>query len=134
MDVMKIEKLKKKRFLKLCFYTMLTAVILLLLYLIYKYTGFGFKCIFYEITGLKCAGCGITHALGSLLKLEFKEALLYNPLFPVFIFYIGFVFTFSAKKYLHDGNFSYISPNKCFDIFILILIVLWTLLRNLLGI
>ena len=34
-------------------------------------TGIGIPCIFYEITGLKCVGCGISRMLVSIVKLDF---------------------------------------------------------------
>ena len=41
-------------------------------------TGIGIPCIFYEVTGLYCPGCGITRMSLSLLKGEIEEAFHYN--------------------------------------------------------
>ncbi|MCD7741891.1 MAG: DUF2752 domain-containing protein [Ruminococcus sp.] len=43
-------------------------------------TGITIPCLFYEITGFKCPGCGVTHMLVHLIRLEFKEAFESNPL------------------------------------------------------
>lgn len=37
-------------------------------------------CLFHEVTGFRCAGCGITRALHALLHLRVGEALAMNPL------------------------------------------------------
>ena len=50
-----------------------------LLYGIFYIAGIG--CPIKFITGLSCAGCGMTRAYLSLLKLDFAEAFYYHPLF-----------------------------------------------------
>ena len=125
---------KNERFKKLVIYTILVGIIGLLIYIIYEFTGIGFKCPVYTITGFKCAGCGNTHFVGSIFKLRFKEALTYNFMFPLEAFYILWVYFFSARHYLKNGKFNYISPCKIFDIACLIIIALWIPIRNILGI
>ncbi len=129
-----LDKTKKERLKKLVFYTTLSCAIGLLLYLAYEFTGFGFKCPVHALTGFKCAGCGNTHFVGSILKLNFRDALAFNYMFPLEAFYILWVYFFSAKRYLKEGKFNYISPFKAFDIVCLIIIALWIPLRNVLGI
>ncbi len=48
-------------------------------YFVIRLTGFSFGCIFRRTTGLKCAGCGITHMFLNLFQLKFKEAFYCNP-------------------------------------------------------
>lgn len=129
-----LDKTKKERFKKLVFYTTLSCAIGLLLYLVYEFTGFGFKCPVHTLTGFKCAGCGNTHFVGSILKLNFRDALAFNYMFPLEAFYILWVYFFSAKRYLKEGKFSYTAPFKAFDIVCLIIIALWIPLRNILGV
>lgn len=62
---------------------------------------FGITCPIKFITGVSCPGCGMTRAYLSLLKLDFKSAYYYHPLFilPAFglIIYI-FRGKFSKKS------------------------------------
>ena len=62
----------------------------------------GIPCVFHEITGLYCPGCGATRAIVSLCKFNFYQAIRYNvlivSLIPVFM--ISFIF----KKYKKFGN------------------------------
>ena len=48
-------------------------------------TGVGIPCLFYEITGFKCAGCGVSRMLISLIKLDIRSAFEYNS----FLFVTG---------------------------------------------
>jgi len=43
-------------------------------------TNIGIPCVFRELTGLYCPGCGITRVVLSLLRLDFVQAFRYNPL------------------------------------------------------
>lgn len=45
----------------------------------------GIPCIFHEITGLYCPGCGSTRAAGALIKLEFYQAFRYNALATILL-------------------------------------------------
>lgn len=52
----------------------------------------GIPCLFRLATGLKCPGCGLTHAFAHILKLEFAEAWTDNKLsfivLPAGLFYL----------------------------------------------
>lgn len=49
-------------------------------------------CIFHEITGFYCPGCGITRCFNALVHLDFYQAFRYNALvvilLPLFLFYV----------------------------------------------
>ncbi|QMV42022.1 DUF2752 domain-containing protein [Cohnella cholangitidis] len=55
-------------------------------------TGIGIPCVFHELTGLYCPGCGITRAALSLLRLDFTQAYRYNALVfglaPIYLMYV----------------------------------------------
>ena len=59
-------------------------------YFFIRLTGISVPCLFRQMTGFKCAGCGITHMFINLFQLKIKDAFLCNPaaffLWPV----IGF--------------------------------------------
>ena len=74
-------------------------------YLIFVlFTGFGIPCLFYEITGLKCAGCGISRMLVSLIRLDVSAAFYHNP----FLFITGpFIVAYlvcNEARYVIRGN------------------------------
>ena len=59
-------------------------LILLIYYFINKYTGIYIPCVFHEITGYKCPGCGITRLFFHLINFQIKEAFFDNPYYPSF--------------------------------------------------
>ncbi len=50
------------------------AVLGLAYLLFFMHTGLGIPCVFRLVTGLKCPGCGVTHMLVDLLRLDFAGA------------------------------------------------------------
>ena len=124
----------KNRIIRLASFTFLALLGLFLLYLLYRFTGIGFKCPVFEITGFKCAGCGNTHALQSLLQLDILKSFSYNYIYPIEMFYIFWVYLNSAKNYIKNGKFNYKPPCQVLDIIILVIVILWIPLRNILGV
>ena len=65
-------------------------IMLFLLFLFYYFLNqklnIGIPCIFHELTGLYCPGCGITRMFFAIIELKFYDAFRYNPL--VFILLI----------------------------------------------
>lgn len=43
-------------------------------------TKLAIPCVFHELTGLYCPGCGMTRTVLALLKFDFAQAFRYNPL------------------------------------------------------
>jgi len=73
-------------------------------YLINKYTNFYIPCIFHEITGFKCPGCGVTRLLFALLNFNFVEAFKINPLVFIYLpfiityyFYVNYLYVYNKK-------------------------------------
>ena len=58
----------------------LTAAIGLSYLTFIRLTGFSLPCFFYEVTGIKCAGCGITRMALALSQFEIARAFFYNPI------------------------------------------------------
>ena len=67
-------------------------------------TNIKIPCLFYELTGFKCVGCGVTRLFVSVAHLDFISAFKYNPyLFITGPFLITFLF-FSELKYIRTGS------------------------------
>jgi hypothetical protein len=92
-------------------------------------TGLGIPCIFYEITGFKCPGCGVSRMLVSLVRFDLASAFLHNPfLFITGPFLIAYLVC-SEWKYVKHGNRS-LGKWEIFIWIELILALLYGVLRN----
>lgn len=67
---------------------------------------FGITCVFREITGLPCPGCGMTRAALSLMKFDIVNAAKYNItvfFMPYVFIYMFFDFRGKAHNYIMAG-------------------------------
>lgn len=65
-------------------------------------------CMIRNVTGFPCPGCGMTRAHIEVLKLNFKRAFYYHPLFifPSIIFFIIiFKKKFKIANYIYNNNY-----------------------------
>jgi len=108
-------------------------VVLSLLYFLFPATGYHFypKCIFHEITGLSCPGCGSQRAASALLHGHLLQAMDYNILCVVsipFILYSAFVFCWNAFSDKKMKQAIFYSP--VFVKTVLVTVLLFAVLRN----
>ena len=109
-------------------------IILVLLGFIYLQVfqkfGVGIPCIFYKLTGYKCPGCGMTHALREVWNGNFQNAWEYNPLsvtvFPILCIYLLYRF---QKEHFGKGDGFYIWEYILLAL-LFIVVVLFGYVRN----
>lgn len=70
--------MKGKGLFKIIFFLAVSGIILLVFY----------HCPFLYFFGIPCPGCGMTRALLSAVRFDFREAFYYHPLFGVVIVFI----------------------------------------------
>lgn len=71
---------RRTRRRKLLLQTAVWTAVLTGYYLYNRLTGLAIPCIFRKVTGFRCPGCGISHMLIHMSKLQLHEAMLANPL------------------------------------------------------
>ncbi|WP_409414973.1 DUF2752 domain-containing protein [Epilithonimonas sp.] len=84
------------------------------------------------ITGYDCAGCGIQRSFHSLLHFRLLEAFKFNPLFVIsipFLILALLLYLFNKNDKLSVKLDNYVF-NKKIIVFVLIIIFVFSLLRN----
>lgn len=62
----------------------------------------GVTCVFLHFFGIPCPGCGMTRALRAVLRLDFIEALHYNPLIYCMPYVFAYIFLDFKHKKVHN--------------------------------
>ena len=121
----------KKRLIKVIIRDVLLLLILIGYYFLNKKTGFYIPCVFREITGYMCPGCGITHLVFALLRLDIHEAFISNPLVFIYMPVTVFYFAYLDYLYIYEKKDKIIKkiPNWVW-IILIIITLLYGILRN----
>lgn len=108
----------------------LTAVFISTAYILSERGITIYVCPLYSATGIKCAFCGATRAVFAALGGNFPEAFGYNILWPLICLIAAgamvcfFIAIFFEKSFKHADRALYL---------LAVFVVLWTVIRNLLG-
>ena len=88
-------------------------------------------CVFHEVTGLYCPGCGAGRACYSILHGQFLEAFCYNPLMTVLLPLIGlYIAARMVDWVVTRGNHIDRKINVKFLTWVLVIVVVYGVLRN----
>ena len=100
------------------------------IYLMYK-LNIGIPCVYYELSGMYCPGCGITRAAYSLLQLDFYQAIRYNAFSIIIIPLIGLYLIGGIYSWLFNKtNFMDNKIPLVIWIIFIVLLLLYGILRN----
>ncbi len=102
--------------------------------LVMELTGHGIPCIFQRVTGFKCPGCGNTHALNLLLKGRFLDAVKSNAMMPAEAGFAVWLTLSVTVRYVRTGKYSLTTGCESANIAFLVLLLLWWIVRNIIGI
>lgn len=90
------------------------------------------KCIFLQITGFKCPGCGSQRVIHSLLHLEVRKAFEANAFLVLSLPYIAALLASVALKGRHPRFYNTLNSYPVI-ITICVLVIGWWIVRNILG-
>lgn len=99
----------------------------------YNHTGHGIPCIIYRLTGMKCAGCGLTRAIAAVMRLDFSAAFAYNPIWLLYAVYFLWIGSGCAVTYLRTGETDSLPGKLWVHILFLSAVLLFGVLRNVRG-
>lgn len=106
-------------------------IIILVLYLLISIVFHPvIPCIFHEVTGFYCPGCGISRMLISILKFDFYQAFRYNPLLFImlpfaFLLIINHIYSTINKK-----QSLYKKINNKVWIILCVVLIIYGIVRN----
>lgn len=113
----------------------LILAVIALFYFIFDPMEWGFmpRCVFHQITGLQCMGCGSQRMLHALLHGDIAGAFKANALFTCSLPFILFLLWLEMYKRKYSRLYA-----RVHSIFLIIsvgvVLLLWMILRNILGI
>ena len=97
-------------------------------------TGLYIPCIFRFITGWKCPGCGVSHMLVALLRLDFAGAFSENPFAFVLLPFLLSYGIYRAVRYIFHNDLSYRKWENTAAVAVVVIAVIFGIVRNLAGI
>lgn len=92
---------------------------------IVRLLGRGIPCIFHEITGLRCPGCGITHSVMSILAFDIAGAIQSNALSVIILLFIIWTFLYTSYHYIKTGIYRLSAGGAIPEIGFLVCFVMW---------
>ncbi|MBD5322399.1 MAG: DUF2752 domain-containing protein [Bacteroides sp.] len=107
----------------------IAAVIVTLYYLIAPSSGLYPRCPFKLLTGLDCPGCGSQRAIHALLHGDVAAAWHFNAMLLIGLPFMGLLVCARALRYRHPRLERTLNSGSVI-ILLLIVIVLWTIIRN----
>jgi len=90
------------------------------------------KCLFFELTGFSCPGCGISRMLYKFLDFKFVEGMRFNYFLAITMPFVLFIIVYSVYLYVKNKK-----ANKVFNvccIVYLFLLIVWGIVRNIIGV
>lgn len=124
----------KERFLKVIKYGTVIIAAGFAYALFYIKTGFAVPCVFNLITGLKCPGCGTTHMIINIMKLDFAQAFACNPVMFLLLPVFAYLICANLYRYIKYGKAGTPKHESVIGIIIIAVLVCFGILRNILHI
>lgn len=100
-------------------------------FVLYMTTGLGLPCVFHEVTGLDCPGCGVSRMLVSLLRLDFAAAWGYNAVLLCMLPVLLALLIGSIVRYVRTGSRKMTRFENILIWALVIILLAWGVLRNL---
>ena len=130
MNMLKHNTMVRKRLYKLLIRCTILLSVGVLYYIFIRVTGIKIPCLFYEITGMSCPGCGVTRMALALFQLDIAEAFKYQPVVLCSILPFGICLGVYAMRYVKDGNRQFSKWQSAVMWIIIAALLLFCIYRN----
>jgi len=97
---------------------------------LYAEFGIGFPCLFHEVTGQYCAGCGMTRAVVALSNMDFYQALRYNVFVVIALPFLAIYFLVEAYYWVLNRKNRFEKVFQVIAVVILVGLVVYSVFRN----
>ena len=94
-------------------------------------TGLGIPCVFRLISGLKCPGCGMTHAAVALAHLDIEGAFYYNKLSVTVVPLLIIILLIQEYRYIKTASRKISLPETLLLSVMLFVTIAYAVARNL---
>ena len=98
-----------------------------------QFTGWGLPCPIHLVTGLNCPGCGVSRMLLSMLRLDFSAAFHYNAVLFCMLPLLALLICLWIYRYIRYGGPRTSSVEKVLEIAMVAVLLVWGVVRNLVG-
>ena len=89
------------------------------------------ECIIHKHTRLLCPGCGGTRCVINFMQGNFKQSFIYHPIFFITFLYLIFTnFLYIINSFKKKEFLTFLYPKEKFWICFIIIILIFTLIRN----
>ena len=106
-------------------------IIILVLYLLISIVFHPvIPCVFHEVTGLYCPGCGISRMLISILKFDFYQAFRYNPLLFIMLPFALALIVDHIYSTINKKQSLYKKINNKVWIILCVVLIIYGIVRN----
>lgn len=121
-----------KRIIKLLLIILSLLMIVFIYYLININYKIFIPCVFHEITGYYCPGCGITRCIFSIIRCDLYDAFCYNELVFILLPFLFIYEIYMVYLYIFDKKDNIINkiPNYIW-IILIIIVITFGIIRNL---
>lgn len=87
-------------------------------------------CIFREITGWKCPGCGVTRMCMSIMKMDFVSAFYYNPVVFLMLPTLAVMLIYQSAVFIKKGTMKISKIMEKIIVLMIIILIIFGIMRN----
>ena len=119
----------RKRIIKVIKYFLLLLIFSITYTILFEKYHIKIPCVFHEVTGYLCPGCGITRCFISIFHGDFIKAFNYNKLVFCMLPFGIIYFIYWLYNYI-IGNENYYKISNGISIFLVVITLLFGIIRN----
>ena len=128
--MLRLNQIAEKRLYKILARCTIVLLAGLLYALFVRVTEWKIPCLFYEITGLNCPGCGVTRMAMALLRFDITAAFEYHPVLFCSILPLGICFGVQAIRYVKEGETEFSKWQNVIIWLVIVALFLFCVYRN----